>query len=506
MPWLGAWWSVDCAAGAMVAGGDRGPNALDCGSFTGYGVRACVRAIGHGEVYRIRGCPDAHRCADVRQRAAPQAPLTRCAQASILRARRRRRSRGAIVVLPMITIKVTSYDGKPLAEPLEAEFGAGGGAIGRAPGNTLVLPDPDRVISRAHALVFVRDGRYRLRDQGSAAPTTINGQPIGSGRDAAIADGDEVRIGRYALLVEDMDATHGAHQTNPDATATGIPPGAVLSWQDGTAVRADGISTFIVPSPDDAPSDAAPAAREAPSDAPSVPPPSRSIDGAATLPLRTGAVVRAESVTATVNYSDEQLLKALLTGLGIAEQTVAGGLSPELVYQAGQLLREAARGMLDLLLARAATKREVRAEMTIIVAQDNNPLKFSPNVEAALAALLAPRGHGFMPPQRAVRDAYEALSSHQQGFIAGMRAVLDVVLSRFNPTNFERRLAQPSMADSLMPMNRKAKLWDLFEALYGELSQQAAADFHTLFGQEFLRAYDAQIARLRESSETSLKR
>jgi len=62
------------------------------------------------------------------------------------------------------------------------------------------------------------------------------------------------------------------------------------------------------------------------------------------------------------------------------------------------------------------------------------------------------------------------------------------------------------MADSLMPMNRKAKLWDLFEALYGELSQQAAADFHTLFGQEFLRAYDAQIARLRESSETSLKR
>jgi predicted component of type VI protein secretion system len=54
-----------------------------------------------------------------------------------------------------------------------------------------------------------------------------------------------------------------------------------------------------------------------------------------------------------------------------------------------------------------------------------------------------------------------------------------------------------------MPMNRKAKLWDLFNELYGELSQQATADFHMLFGQEFLRAYDAQIARLRESSESS---
>jgi FHA domain-containing protein len=258
-----------------------------------------------------------------------------------------------------------------------------------------------------------------------------------------------------------------------------------------------------LPPPSDAASDAPPAASR---DAASMPPAARSIDGAATLPLRTGAVAKAETAADTVSYSDEQLLKAFLVGLGIPAQTITGGLSPELMYQAGQLLREATLGMLDLLLARAATKREVRAEMTIIVAQDNNPLKFSPNVEAALAALLAPRGHGFMPPLRAVRDAYEGLSSHQQGFIAGMRAVLGVVLARFNPSNFERRLAQPSMADSLMPMNRKAKLWDLFEELYGELSQQAAADFHTLFGQDFLRAYDAQIARLRESSETSVKR
>ncbi len=400
----------------------------------------------------------------------------------------------------MITIKVTSYDGKPLAEPLEAEFGDGGGAIGRAPGNTLVLPDPDRVISRAHALVFVRDGVFRLRDQGSAAPTVVNGQPVGNGRDVAIADGDELRIGRYAMTVEDMDATHGAHHTNPDATATGIPPpGAVLSWQDGSAAGSEGISTFIVPSPDDAPAESAPAATAREATSVSAP---RSIDGAATLPLRTGALARGERVNDSVNYSDDELLSAFLTGAGIPAQTIASGLSPELMYQAGRLLREATRGMLDLLLARAATKREVRAEMTIIVAQDNNPLKFSPNVEAALAALLAPRGHGFMPPLRAVRDAYEALSSHQQGFIAGMRAVLDVVLARFNPTNFERRLTQPSMADSLMPMNRKAKLWDLFNELYGELAQQAAADFHTLFGQEFLRAYDAQIARLRESSES----
>jgi FHA domain-containing protein/type VI secretion system protein len=400
----------------------------------------------------------------------------------------------------MITIKVKSYDGKPLAEPLVAQFAEAGGTIGRAPGNALVLADPDRVISRAHATVFMRDGRFRLRDQGSASPTSVNGRPIGNGRDVEIADGDEVQIGRYAMIVEDMDATHSQHHASADATATGtLPPGAVLSWSDDAQPRADGISTFIMPAPEAAEPSPAPAAAHR--DAPVAPPvPRAPLDGAATLPLRTSK--SAPTPTTAASFTNDELLRGFLAGAGIPGQPIPGGLTPELMYQLGQLLRESTRGTLDLLLARAATKREVRAEMTIIVAQDNNPLKFSPNVDAALAALLTPRGHGFMPPLRAVRDAYEGLSSHQQGFVAGMRAVLDVVLARFNPADFERRLTQRSMTDSLLPMNRKAKLWDLFTELYGELGQQAAAEFHALFGQEFLRAYDAQIARLRETNET----
>jgi len=44
----------------------------------------------------------------------------------------------------------------------------------------------------------------------------------------------------------------------------------------------------------------------------------------------------------------------------------------------GQLLREAVQGTLDLLRARGLTKSEMRADVTMIMAQDNNPLKFSP--------------------------------------------------------------------------------------------------------------------------------
>jgi predicted component of type VI protein secretion system len=90
------------------------------------------------------------------------------------------------------------------------------------------------------------------------------------------------------------------------------------------------------------------------------------------------------------------------------------------------------------------------------------------------------------------------LRSHTFGFTVGMRAALAGVLARFDPHNLERRLTQKSMLDSLLPMNRRAKLWDLFSEMYHEISKEAEEDFHTLFGREFLRAYEEQVARLRE--------
>ncbi|MET0211339.1 MAG: type VI secretion system-associated FHA domain protein TagH, partial [Burkholderiaceae bacterium] len=149
------------------------------------------------------------------------------------------------------------------------------------------------------------------------------------------------------------------------------------------------------------------------------------------------------------------------------------------------------RGLLDLLAARANAKREVRADATIIVANDNNPLKFAPDVDAAVAHLLVPPAQGFMGAQRSLMDARESLRSHQEGFVAGMRAALGAVLSRFDPAKLEARLLATS-SGSFMAMNQKAKLWNLYESLYGDISREAETDFHFLFGKEFLEAYRAR--------------
>jgi len=194
---------------------------------------------------------------------------------------------------------------------------------------------------------------------------------------------------------------------------------------------------------------------------------------------------------------EEALLRAFLHGAGLSGSNLSNSLTPETMEAIGKVLREAVQGTLDLLRARGLTKSEMRADVTVIMAQDNNPLKFSPTVEAALTHLLAPQVHGFMPPIRAMKDAYDDLRAHQLGFLAGMRAALDEVLVRFAPEELGKRLTDPSVLDDLLPMNRKAKLWDLFIERYATISGEAREDFNAAFGKAFRRAYEAQVKQLR---------
>jgi len=95
-----------------------------------------------------------------------------------------------------------------------------------------------------------------------------------------------------------------------------------------------------------------------------------------------------------------------------------------------------------------------------------------------------------------MKDAYNDLRSHQFGFMAGMRAALTGILGRFNPSQLEKRLGQKTLVDSVFSLNRKANLWDMFTDRYSDISHEAEEDFHVMFSKEFLKAYEAQIAKL----------
>jgi len=212
----------------------------------------------------------------------------------------------------------------------------------------------------------------------------------------------------------------------------------------------------------------------------------------------TAAPAAAAPAPRSATAFDPILLRALLEGLGLERWPAGRDVDADQMRRLGQLLRTAVQGTIDLLRARAAIKSEVKAEMTRMVSADNNPLKFSPNVEAALVYLLGPAQRGFMSGNAAMDEAYRDLVAHLFGFTAGTRAALEAMLARFDPSALEHRLAARSVLDNLMPDRRKAKLWDLFTARFGQIAAEAEDDFQRVFGKEFLRAYGAQVAKLSE--------
>jgi FHA domain-containing protein len=189
------------------------------------------------------------------------------------------------------------------------------------------------------------------------------------------------------------------------------------------------------------------------------------------------------------------LLNAFLQGAGIPSVAIASGLTTELMETLGKLVASSVQGTMDLIALRALVKREVKAEVTMVVLRKNNPLKFFPDSQTVLIQMLRKKMPGFMAPDEALDDAFSDLHAHQLGVVAGMRAAMAAMLKRLHPANFEKKLPPAGFMDKLIASRPKAQLWDLYAEQFSGITLEAKDDFQTLFGKEFLAAYENEIER-----------
>jgi type VI secretion system FHA domain protein len=367
----------------------------------------------------------------------------------------------------MIAIRLVSLAGSPPAAKLEALFGDDGGDIGRGADCKLVLPDPERRISRQHMQVACRGGAMTLRLISTNLIVELNGVPMAPGVEAPLEPGARIRIGPFELAAEDVGEALPA--AAPDDSMALLRP------------RASGPSVFgellrLAP----APATGTPSA------------PLSEVDLLVGDPTGSGA--RASAPLADASQADA-LLGALQRGLGLAPPS--GPVAAAQVELIGALLRECVGGALGLLAARAIAKRELGAGATQLQLRENNPLKFAPDARAALAMLLAPPQRGFVPPLEAVHDAFDDLRAHEAALLAGMRAALTAVLDRFDPVALEARLADKGLWDSLLPANRRARLWEQYAEQHASIAREIEEHFDAIFAGAFARAYEAQREALR---------
>lgn len=191
-----------------------------------------------------------------------------------------------------------------------------------------------------------------------------------------------------------------------------------------------------------------------------------------------------------VNREVAALHAALLEGLELDDLPEHRKLDADFMRTLGALLRTSIDGTIRLMAARTAVKREVRANVTVISPDRNNPLKFSPDADVALMYLLGREYPGFMGAEEAVHEAFADLLSHQIGVVSGMRSALSLVLERFDPETITRNADTHGMIDNLLSMGRKARLWDAYGRYFENTREQAVDRFQEFFGAAFVDAYE----------------
>lgn len=381
-------------------------------------------------------------------------------------------------------MRFTLVDSTTDAPVTQCDFTPPGGTIGRSLDNDLVLPDTGRAISRLQAVVHVApSGECRLTNQGSVIAVVHNHTPLDRGSQVRLKHGDMLGIGDYQIVVS--DPSHVAASPADD-----IDP--LMLFGDGPPAVEDplGILHEVEPlfvHPDACPTAVAATRQVRPND------PRLDIDPVSHMPAHTGERNASQP-------HEQRLLTALLEGMGLDSHPDKSQLTEEQMRTTGRMLSLFSQGTVALLSSRSILKRGVKAEMTMILNEANNPFKILPSGKTVLMQIYQSQMPGFMPPEQAVRDALVDLQAHQLGMIAGIRAIIAAMLQSFNPQRMEEHARRDGNVPKFaLSASKKAALWDYFVRHYQNTSGEIEDDFHTLFGDAFLQAYDMEVNQYKDS-------
>ena len=403
-------------------------------------------------------------------------------------------------------------------------FANQGGSIGRANVNDWVIPDA--YVSGQHARVHFLEGRYFLEDVSTNGVFIKNpGNRLPKGQRYPLQTGDRVFIDAYEIKVTIEGSAESSNapvpvESPPDSASLQhslVRTAAIEKPRDFSNSLADNNngfqieSTIPLPEPSDALADAIASANnpidfdpfgETPDldDAPppiSLPPlspknsPARA-SGALPIAPREGF----EPVNADVGASKPDLpadLQEWLVASGIPESSI----TPELSENFGKILQVVIAGMMDLLRERQHVKQEFGIRSTTYKKADNNPLKFSVNIEDALHNLLVKRNAAYLGPVDAFQDAFSDMRNHETAMFQAMRAAFTSMLQSFSPESLQVGFNKGVKPGSLWSGPIKLRYWELYRERYKEVTRNPDQCFRDLFADEFVKEYSAQLERLR---------
>lgn len=440
----------------------------------------------------------------------------------------------------------------------EIVFEHQGGVIGRKQGNDWVLPDAKRFISSKHALIRLENNGFQLGDLSTNGVYLNNAaSPIGDGNFVSLTTGDQFKIGDYNILVcieevpqaipdvpsntDVFPESNEDHSSNINIFAENVDPLELLgstannsmpslgaageqSSHDNASVDQDFFQppqfkpvkdeVYEIPTnwdqmPDfgqssDVDSNVQPGglpehpaiSKERSSDNNS---PNLAQQKSAALNevnFSSGSNAKPSVTTTAKNQISDEAIKSFLRGVGISPEALDQADINNVMFDFGRVLRTTVQGLMEILSARSKLKSEFRMNYTTIRVKENNPLKFSMNVDDALSNLFVKKGENYLMPVAAIDEAIKNMKDHQIALLAGMQAALKDLVQQFDPVDIEKNREKYMEMSSKIPVYRKAKSWDLYCQSYSDFKREMGDNFQDMFGNAFTEAYEKQISDL----------
>lgn len=201
----------------------------------------------------------------------------------------------------------------------------------------------------------------------------------------------------------------------------------------------------------------------------------------------------------SASSGSSQVDRSFLNALGLGDRGLDDQQIAEINQVAGELVRETVTGMMQVLSSRSSIKNEFRMNVTTIQPVENNPLKFSANIDDALENMFIKKGNAFKKPVDAVKEGFQGIAEHQIAILAGMRFAFKGVMDRFDPITLEKRFEKQNKSGLIG--SQKAKNWSAYFEYYNELVNDMDKSFQYLFGDEFVQAYEEQLRKLSMSQK-----
>jgi type VI secretion system protein len=418
-----------------------------------------------------------------------------------------------------LRLSVVSEHGIRLGQNSTKVFGVHGGTIGRATDNAWILPDPDRYLSGKHVRIDFRSGSYVLVDTSSNG-TYVNGAqvPLGKYHDYVLKDGDYLRLGEYELLV----SIDKSNDFPPDESAIvaydGQSASSAVKKSTANDLGADlDLSSLLEPS-DQLAADSGVRPRNAYGQSISgervhVHSPESSgtpwhmmtrpfkVEGKAEaaaaaglrppLPQAPAPAPPAAPGGALFDGDYDLGLATFCRGAGVDPRGITPEARTQALQLAGQILREAVLGLMDLNQSRNEFRNRFRMPAPQPGEGPESPLNFSKGVDEALVRLLNTTSTR-MSSVEAIRDNYRELKAQNAATLVASRTAFEEFLARVDPKELEERFDRATKK-SVFGTQNKARYWELYAEMFVGLSQRSADGFPHVYTEAFAKAFEAKL-------------